>query len=431
MKKTIGSWIRSSVLPALCILFTSSSVAADSALSPGARVAIIGDSITEQKLYSKYMEAYLVACSGVPDVKVFQFGWGGETAEGFANRLQNDLSVFQPTVATTCYGMNDGQYRPYAENIGKPYEANMRNVVEGLRKAGVQQIVIGSPGAVDTHFFVRNNFKPLSGADGYNQNLGTLRDIGRRLATEMGTRFADVHQPMLDAMGKAKAALGAEYDVCGKDGFHPGPNGHLIMAYAFLRALGCDGRIGEITVDMNGRAVASAGHQVKGGTGGRAELESTRYPFCFEGDAKSSGGTRSIAPFLPFNEELNQFTLKVKNLGASKATVTWGQESKEFTREQLAAGVNLAAEFDRTPFDADFRRLVQAVGTKQNFETMMIKNMVTHFRPFANEARDDAELAAAFKKTGERLSARQQELDAEMRKTLTPVKHTISVVALP
>jgi hypothetical protein len=60
----------------------------------------------------------------------------------------------------------------------------------------------------------------------------------------------------------------------------------------------------------------------------------------------------------------------------------------------------------------------------------MIKNMVTHFRPFANEARNDAELAAAFKKTGERLSARQQELNAEMRKTLTPVKHTISVVAL-
>src|SRR5688572_19630536 len=77
--------------------------AGDSAVVPGARVAVIGDSITEQKLYSKYVEAYLLACSGVPDVKVFQFGWSGETASGFAGRLENDLGVFKPTVATLCY----------------------------------------------------------------------------------------------------------------------------------------------------------------------------------------------------------------------------------------------------------------------------------------------------------------------------------------
>ena len=415
---------------AISILTTVPVEAAESALSPGARVAIIGDSITEQKLYSKYMEAYLVACSGVPDITVFQFGWGGETAQGFAARLENDLAPFKPTVATTCYGMNDGQYRPYAADIGKNYEANMRKVVTGLRNAGVQKIVVGSPGAVDTHYFVRTNFAPLSGADGYNQNLGTLRDIDRKIASEMGTGFADVHQPMLDAMPKAKAALGANYDVCGKDGFHPGQNGHLVMAYAFLRGLGCDGNIGEITVDMKGKATSNSGHKLLASAAGSAELESTRYPFCFEGDEKSSSGTRSIAPFFPFNEELNRFTLKVKNLSANKAKVTWGDESKEFTRAQLKSGVNLAAEFSKTPFDAQFRKLMQAVGTKQNFETAMIKNMVTSFRQFSREAKDDAELALAFAKVGERLNVRQQQLDAGMRKTIVPVTHTITVTAL-
>ena len=65
--------------------------AADPVLKAGDRVAIVGDSITEQKLYSKYVEAYLLASSGVPDVKVFQYGWSGERADGFANRLENDL----------------------------------------------------------------------------------------------------------------------------------------------------------------------------------------------------------------------------------------------------------------------------------------------------------------------------------------------------
>ena len=36
--------------------------------------------------------------------------------------------------------------------------------------------------------------------------------------------------------------------------------------------------------------------------------------------------------------------------------VTWGEQTKEFTKEQLAAGINLAAEFDKTPFDKPVRR---------------------------------------------------------------------------
>jgi hypothetical protein len=38
---------------------------------------------------------------------------------------------------------------------------------------------------------------------------------------------------MVDAMTKAKGTLGPKYDVCGGDGFHPGPDGQLLMAYAF------------------------------------------------------------------------------------------------------------------------------------------------------------------------------------------------------
>ena len=170
-------FLRRLAILAAAIVFTSSNAPSAELLPQGARLAIIGDSITEQKLYSKFMETYLLACAGRQDMKIFQFGWGGETAGGFAGRLENDLAPFQPAVATTCYGMNDGQYRPYAGEIGRSYEDNMRKVVAGLQKAGVKNVVLGSPGAVDTKYFVRPNFAPLSGADGYNKNLATLRDI--------------------------------------------------------------------------------------------------------------------------------------------------------------------------------------------------------------------------------------------------------------
>lgn len=402
-----------------------------SALAPGARVGIVGDSITEQKLYSKYMECYLLACSGVPEVKVMQYGWSGERADGFANRLENDLAGFHPTVVTLCYGMNDGGYQPWKDEIGIGYEKNMRSVLSKLEAIGVKAIVVGSPGAVDTDFFrpgTKMGDRPSHEA--YNDTLAHLRDIDKKLATETKQRFADVHAAMFDTMQKAKEVLGPKYDVCGGDGFHPGPNGQLLMAYAFLKGLGLDGNIGEIAVDLKGKATGSAGHKVLSSGNGKVELESTRWPFCFEGDGKSSGSTRSIVQFVPFNQDLNRLTLKVTGLDSAKAKVTWGSESKEFTREQLTAGVNLAAEFSKTPFDEAFSKLQNAVQAKQNFETQMIKSAITNFRNFAGLAKEDPEIAQATKALDKALHARQAALDKAARQELVPVKHTMVVEAV-
>ncbi len=419
--------MRRAVLP---LILSAASFALGEAKSPtpllpeNARVAIIGDSITEQKLYSKFIETYLLACAGRGDIKCFQFGWSGERADGWVNRAENDLSVFNATVATTCYGMNDGTYVPYNDNIGKLYEANMRNAVVKMKHAGVQIMVLGSPGAVDTKYFARpGGTTPAQ----YNDNLAHLRDIDRKLAAEFHTAFANVHDEMTGVMTKAKAALGDNYDVCGRDGVHPGSNGHLLMAAAFLKALGLDGEIGTVTVDMKGASSASAGHEAAG-SNGTAEVTSAKWPFCFDGDAKT--GTRSILPFCDFNEKLNRLTLRVKNLDAARAKVTWGTESKEFTKEQLAQGINLPAEFAKTPFDAAFAKLIGAVGTKQAYETPMIKGMVTNFRNFAGDIKEDPEFAGALDTLKKKLMAKQQALDAEVHKLLVPVKHTIKVEGL-
>lgn len=394
-------------------------------LPANARLAIVGDSITEQKVYSKIIETYLLACAGRTDIKCFQFGWGGETAGGFALREENDLGVFGPDVITLCYGMNDGRYVPYADNIGADYEKYMRMVLTKAGTLGVKSIIAGSPGAVDTKFFVKQGATPAQ----YNDNLAHLRDIDRSLAAEFHQTFANVHDTMTEAMSKAKAALGEDYDVCGRDGVHPGANGHLLMASAYLEALGCDGNIGAIMVDMKGAASASEGHQVAG-SNGVAEVTSTKWPFCFEGDAKSPSSMRSILPYCDFNEKLNRFTLRVKNLEAPKAKVTWGSESMEFTKEQLAKGINLAAEFTRTPFDGAFASFINAVRLKQEYETPMIKGMVTGFRQFNADVKADPEFAAAVETIKRKMMAKQQDLEAAARKFLVPVKHTIKVEAL-
>lgn len=374
------------------------------------------------------MEAYLLACSGVSDVHVFQFGWSGERAGGFANRMENDLAVFKPTVATLCYGMNDGGYQPYREEIGKEYEANMRKILEKFGTLGVKTIVVGSPGAVDTNFFRPGQSmgnQPSHVA--YNDNLAHLRDIDRRLATEQKLLFANVHDTMFEAMQKAQATLGKEYDVCGRDGFHPGPNGQLLMAYAFLKGLNLDGAIGEIVIDMKGEAAATKGHEVVSKSAGAVELKSSRWPFCFQGDEKSSGGTRSIVPFTSFNAELNRFVLKVKNLDAASAKVQWGDAEKEFTREQLTQGVNLMDAFPATPFDASFQKLLDAIAVKQNYETFVIKSIITNFRSLARDEAEDADFREGLKSFRDCLANRERKLDDAVHAQLQAVKHTLKV----
>src|SRR5688500_7522840 len=76
-------------------------------LKRGDSLAICGDSITAQKMYSRAIETDLTVCAPELNISVRQYGWSGEQAPGFLARMTNDCLRFEPTVATTCYGMND------------------------------------------------------------------------------------------------------------------------------------------------------------------------------------------------------------------------------------------------------------------------------------------------------------------------------------
>ena len=110
--------------------------------------------------------------------------------------------------------------------------------------------------------------------------------------------------------------------------------------------------------------------------------------------------------------------------------MTWSGQSKEFSKEQLTSGINLAAEFTSTPFDSNFASYLEKLAAKQQFETVLIKELVTHFRSFADDAQADPEIAAAFETLRRKLPARQAALDAKAREALAPVKHNLKVTAL-
>ena len=400
-------------------LFAVRLAAADPAFKAGDRIAICGDSITEQKLYSRFMEAYLLASSGVADLDVAQFGWSGEVAGGFAARCARSLEWFKPMVATTVYGMNDGRYQAFTDDIGRGYREAMGKALDELKAVGVREVVVSTPGVVDT-----TAFKRPCGPEVYNDSLARLGGIGKELAGQRGLRFADTHGAMISAMAKAKAALGDAYDVAGGDGVHPNQNGHLLMAGSLLAGLGCDGAIARIEF-AGGKATASAGHTVTAAADGSVELDSARWPFVLTGDAKSSGGTRSIAPFTDFIERLDRFTVIMPDCAWDKATITWGAKSVAVDGAALRQGVNLMALFDATPFDQAADKLNKAIAVQQDFETNLVKGLLNG--GFRKGIDADPESKELFTKLLARQIALRADFIAAVRATLVPVHHRIAV----
>ncbi len=385
-------------------------------LKQGDRLAIIGDSITEQKQYSRIIETYLTVC--VPELKVTarQFGWSGETAEGFLRRMDQDCLRFSPTVATLCYGMNDYKYRPYDEANAHWYRDNYTAVVRKLTAAGAR-VVVGSAGCVGK---VASWVKSASGTlEEHNLNLCALRNIALEISLTEHARFADNFWPMLTLGFSARQRYGAGYNISGQDGVHPGWAGHLVMAYDYLHAMGLDGAIGAITIDLAaGTASASAGHHVDGFSDGVLRLTSTRYPFCASGAADQDGSLRSGMALVPFNHELNRLMLVVRGGSAATYQVGWGEQNRTYAAAELAKGVNLADDFALNPFSAAFAKVDAAVAAKQAYETRQIK-----------EVFHGAEGRAGIEAAATRTEAERAPLAAAIAAALVPVAHAIRISA--
>jgi len=391
-------------------------VAGSLLLKKGDRLAIIGDSITEQKKYSRIIETYLTVCVPQLETTARQFGWSGETAEGFARRMASDCLRFKPTIATLFYGMNDHRYRPYDPENGQWYRDQYTAVVRGLLGVGAR-VVLGSPGSV-------GRVPTWTKSDAYsrqdlNLNLATLRNIDIDIAAKEGVRFADVFWPMLKLDYEAHQRFGSDYAVPGKDGVHPGWAGQVVMAYCFLKSMGLDGDIGTVTVDLAGsKAVGSAGHTVSGFSDGVLSVRSKRYPFCAEGALDSDSSIRSGMTLVPFNQELNRFILKATGGSASSYKVTWGATTKTYAAAALAKGVNLADDFAINPFTDAFKKVDEAVAAKQNYETHQIKTMF-HGPEMQQEPEAVVELTERIRRP----------LADAIKKSFVPVEHQIRIEA--
>jgi lysophospholipase L1-like esterase len=219
------------------LVFGSVSQAADG-LKEGDRVAIIGDSITEQKLYSVYMEDYLLMCKPVAELKTCQFGWSGETSWGFLARMNNDMTWFHPTVATSCYGMNDGIYYPFDQTKFEAYQRGIQLLRQRVLASGAKIIHVTppvfDPVPIRAHTLPAGRSEYRQPYEGYDNVLERYSEwlIGQR---KNGWTVIDAHSPMKHFLDQERLKNPAF--LLAPDGVHLNDQGHWLLAQALLRGL--------------------------------------------------------------------------------------------------------------------------------------------------------------------------------------------------
>ena len=212
------------------------------AIKDGDRIVFYGDSITDQRLYTTFVETYIVTRFPSMNVSFVHSGWGGDRVTGggggrIDHRLDRDVFSYKPTVVTVMLGMNDASYRPFDQKTFDIYAKGYAHLVESLKShiPGVR-ITLIQPSPFDD-VTRKPNFE-----GGYNQVLNRYGEFVKELAEKEGAGVADLNTPVVAALKKAMEinATGAQELI--KDRVHPGPAGQLLMAEALLKAWNAPGR---------------------------------------------------------------------------------------------------------------------------------------------------------------------------------------------
>ena len=281
-------------------------------------------------------------CQPQPTCGAMQFGWSGETVRGFLGRMGNDFAPLQADRRD--HLLRHERRRLLADERRarrRSTATRMTGIVETLKKAGVRFIVVGSPGRGRHRHLPRRRTRQGRAAM-YNKTLADAprhRQRGRRRSRASPSPTSTT--PMIDVMAKAKAKYGNDYHVGGGDGVHPDANGHLVMAYAFLKGLGCDGNIGTITVDLAAnKADATDGHKVarRQRRRGRDREHAATRSASTATPSRPNATKRHhrVPPVQPGPEPLHAG--RQERQARTSCKVTWGDATRSSPRDQTGEG---------------------------------------------------------------------------------------------
>jgi len=414
---------RTATLALLPIVFLGVLPAQSSfSLKDGDRVVFYGDSITDQRLYTTFIETYVLTRFPQMKVTFVHSGVGGDRVTGGAAgpidvRLPRDVVAYKPTVMTIMLGMNDGSYRAFDQKIFDVYASGYKHIIDTAKAAlpGIRITVI-DPSPYD------DVTRPPAFEGGYNKVLVRYGEFVKELARKDDLTVADLNTPVVNALEKANQLDAETAKKLLPDRVHPGPAGHLLMAEALLKAWHAPAIVTAVEIDAAGAKVVTAiNTQVPefAAIGGRLAWTQNDAALPMPVDLKDTS-TQLALRASDFMDALDEEPLKITGLSAARYNLKIdGESAGTFTKEELAIGINLARQ--ATPM------------SKQAAEVhdLTLRHNVVHFARWrlvdVNLEKVQVE-PAHLHAADEALDALEQDVVAQQRAAAQPKPHHYELI---
>ena len=410
---------------ALSLLLTAlPCTAAEFFLKDHDKIVMMGDSITEQHMYSSYVEAWALTRFPGWDLKFINVGIGGDGAPGGNNRFKRDVIAFSPTAMTVNFGMNDcggpgsnfneGQYKNFTDSMQKiAGQAKQANIRVAWCTTTPAEVMDEGPSVLP-----------------YIQNLEKFAAAVKEIAANHGNAlFIDQFHPFAAAIDQARAA-NPKNRIGGGDPVHPGPPGQTLMASEILKGMGFPTLVAAVEIDAASRKVVGKQNctidGLKVNPDGKIEFsqKDNALPF-FPAEANS------ILQWVPILETMNNYRLKVTGLKDGRYEIHLGEiKVAEHSAAELAAGVNLAAAaLTAGPVAEQVKAVWNAIDAKNKyFHDRIFAGVIRaggvpdflEITPEMLEAKRAAAIAKRMEKTPELFEA--------IRKTLVLQPHLVTIV---
>lgn len=339
---------------AAALLGSSAAAQTIAPFKEGDRVVYLGNSITDGGHYHSYIWLYYMTRFPYMNVRMYNAGIGGETAGMMNKRLDGDVFSKRPTVLTVTFGMNDTGYFEYNGDNAEAFgEARYQECLENYKKMeqrlegldGVRVVMIGSSPYDETAKIEGN--EPFHGKNAVMQRVVEFQ---KESAEAHGWEFIDYNAPMTE-LGERVQATDPGFTLSGGDRVHPDNDGHMVMAYLFLKAQGFAGKeVADVCIDASKRKILKASNcritnLQKAGRNLSFDYLANALPYPMDTVARGWGmkrGQAHAAKLVPFVEEMNREMLTVKGLKGTYAVCIDGEQIGSWSAEELAKGINLA-----------------------------------------------------------------------------------------
>jgi lysophospholipase L1-like esterase len=351
------------ILTLITAIATAFQVSAQQAtpFKSGDRVVFVGNSITDGGHYHSYIWLYYMTRFPERRITCINAGIGGDVVSQIYDRFDTDVFTKKPTVLTLTWGMNDtGYFEWYRKDAKDTVDRKLQQSFKYYKmleaklkqRADIRKIIIGGSPYDETTKFSTKNYYPHK-----SEALERVVDFQHNAAKENGWPFIDFYHPM-QQINQTLQQKDSTFSLTPNDRIHPDNDGHMVMAYLFLKAQGLSNKpVAIFQINAKSTKVLKSencqiGSVTPTNTGIRFSYLANSLPYPLDTVPRGWENRKSQSDALklvPFTKEFNQELIQITGLAdKSYNLLIDGEGVGTYTGKQLAEGVNLAENI-RTP----------------------------------------------------------------------------------